>query len=119
MAALIHPGAHGDADQPRPLPDQERSQSFWPLGLRRDVRHDGHVGTVAHPLDEAVDVVGRPLEYRLDPAVGKVAYPPVHTMFEGPSPAGFAEVDALDPAGDEHPIADHKQTLRGDRAQGA
>jgi hypothetical protein len=33
-------------------------------------------------------------------------------MLKSPSPAGVAEVDALDPAGDEHPIADHKQTLR-------
>ena len=73
---------------------------------------------MAHPIDETVNAVGRPLEDRLDPAVGKVAYPPVHTMLEGPSPADVAEVDALDPAGDEHPITDHKQTLRGDRSTG-
>ena len=73
---------------------------------------------MAHPLDEAVNAVGRSLEDRLDPPVGKVAYPPVHTMLEGPSPADVAEVDALDPTGDEHPITDHKQTLRGDRSTG-
>jgi hypothetical protein len=114
VAALIHLGSHGDADLPRPSPDQERAQPLRPLGLGRDVHHDGQVGTVAHPVDEIVNAVGRSLEDRLDPPVGKVAYPPAHTMLEGPSPAGVAEVDALDPAGDEHPIADHKQTLRGD-----
>jgi hypothetical protein len=118
VAALIHLGSHGDADRPRPSPDHERAQPLRPLGLRRDVYHDGHVGTVAHPLDEIVNAVGRSLEDRLDPPVGKVAYPTAHTMLEGPSPAGVAEVDALDPAGDEHPIADHKQTLRGDWASG-
>ena len=97
-----------------PLPDEERAQPLWLLCLGRDVNHDGQVGTVAHPVDETVNVVGRSLEDRLDPPVGKVASPPAHTMLESPSPAGVAEVDALDQAGDEHPIADHKQTLRGD-----
>jgi hypothetical protein len=30
----------------------------------------------------------------------------------GQAAAGVAEEDALDPAGDEHPIAHHKQTVR-------
>ena len=111
-ASLIHPGQPASADQ-------ERAQSFWLLGPGRDVNHDGQVGTAAHPIDEAVNAVGRSLEDRLGPAVGKVAHPPAHTMLKRPSPAGVAEVDALDPAGDDHPITDHKQTLRGDRAAGA
>lgn len=68
-----------------------------------------------HPLDEAVNAVGGPFKDRFNPAVGKVAHPPVHAVLKGPSPAGVAEVDALHPAGDEYPVTDHKQTLRRDR----
>jgi hypothetical protein len=34
----------------------------------------------------------------------------------GQAPAGVAEEDALDPAGDEHPIAHHKQKVRRARS---
>src|SRR5208282_6683524 len=45
-------------------------------------------------------------------AVGKVADPSAHAMLERHPPAGGTEVDALNPASDQHPIPDHKQTVR-------
>src|SRR5262245_38480780 len=115
-AQLIHPGPSGDeADRYASLADTERAQSLRLLGPGHDVNHDGQVRTVVHPRDEAVNAVGGSFEDRFNPAVGKVAHPPVHAVLEGPSPAGVAEVHALDPAGGEHPIADHKQTLRRER----
>jgi hypothetical protein len=92
----------------RLLPDEERAQSLWLLGLDRNVSHDGQIGPAARPLDQAVNVLGRSFEDCLNPAVGKVAHPPAHTALTGPSPAGVTEVDALDLTGDEHSIADHR-----------
>jgi hypothetical protein len=85
------------------------------LSLHSDVCHDGQVGTAACPVQEAVNVLGRPFEDCLDPAVGKVAYPPAHAVVKGHPPAGVAEVDALNLTGDQHPIADHKEKVRRDR----
>jgi len=79
------------------------------LSLHSDVSHDGQVRAAARPVQEAVNVLGRPFEDCLDPAVGKVAYPPAHTAFKGHPPAGVAEIDALNLTGDQHPIADHKE----------
>jgi hypothetical protein len=101
---------------PPALSDRECAESFWLLSLYRDVSHDGQVGTAARPVQEAVNVLGRPFEDRLDPAVGKVAYPPAHTVLKGHPPAGAAEVDALNLTGDQHPIADHKEKLRCGRS---
>src|SRR5262249_54573117 len=92
-AQLIHPGQFGDeADRYASLADAERAQSLRLLGPGHDVNHDGQVGTVVHPLDEAVNPVGGSFEDGFNPAVGKVAHPPVHAVLEGPSPAGVAEV---------------------------
>src|SRR5215470_6832159 len=94
------------------LSDQERAQPGRLLGLDRDVGHHGQLRAMARPLDEAVHAVGRSFEDRLDPAVGEVANPPAHTMLKGPPLARVAEVDALDPAGDEYPVADHHPAPR-------
>ena len=85
------------------------------LSLHSDVSHDGQVRAAARPVQEAVNVLGWPFEDCLDPAVGKVAYPPAHTVVKGHPPAGVAEVDALNLTGDQHPIADHKEKVRRDR----
>ena len=94
------------------LPDEEGAQSLWLLGLHYDVVHDGPSGAVARPRHEPTNVLGWPFEHRLDPAVAKIAHPPTHAMLYGHPPARAAEVDALNLTGDQHPIADHIQTLR-------
>jgi len=99
----------------RLLPDQECAESLWMLSLHSDVSHDGQVGTAACPVQEVVNVLGRPFEDGFDPAVGQVAHPPAHTVLKSHLPAGAAEVDALNLTGDHHPIADHKQKVRRNR----
>lgn len=68
------------------------------------------------PVHQVADIVILPLEDRFDPAVGEVAYPSGHAVLLGQPPAGVAEQDTLDPAGDQHPIAKHMQTVRRDGA---
>jgi hypothetical protein len=85
------------------------------LSLHHGVSHDGQVRAAARPVQEVVNVLGRPFEDGLDPAVGKVAHPPAHTVFKGHPPAGAAEVDALNLTGDQHPVADHNLKVRRDR----
>ena len=68
------------------------------------------------PLDQPRDVIGQPLEDRLDPAVGQVAHPAGHAVLHGQPPAGITEEHTLDPAGDQDPIANHKQKVRRVRA---
>jgi hypothetical protein len=81
--------------------------------MHRYVNHDGRAGAVARPVHEAVNVLGQSFEDGLDPAVGKVAHPPAHTVFEGDSAAGVPEEDTLNLTGDHHPTADHKQPRYG------
>jgi hypothetical protein len=113
-------GSHGPAPA-APHPQcafyliKECADSLWILGLHSDVCHDGQVRTAACPVQEAVHAPGRPFEDGPGPAVGKVAYPPAHTVVKGHPLAGAAEVDALNLAGDQHPIADHNQKVRRDR----
>lgn len=64
------------------------------------------------PVHHVADIVILPLEDRFDPAVGKVAYPSGYAVLLGQPPAGVPERDTLDPAGDQHPIAKHMQTVR-------
>jgi hypothetical protein len=64
------------------------------------------------PVDQAADIVGRAFEDRFDPAVGQVAHPAGHTVPLGQAAAAVTEEDALHAAGDQHPITDHKQTVR-------
>ena len=96
----------------RLIPDQERIESFWLFGLHGNVGHKGELRAAPRPVQQVADVVGWSLEGCLDAAVGKVTHPPAHAMLQGHPPAGGAEVDALDLTGDQHPIADHKQTVR-------
>lgn len=74
--------------------------------------HHGVTGAVVGPGHQAADVLGRSLEDRFHPAVGQVADPSGHAVFLGEPPAGIAEEDTLDPAGDQDAVADHKQTVR-------
>ena len=83
------------------------------LSLHSDVSHDGQVRAAARPVQEAVNVLGRPFEDGLNPAIVAIAHPPGHTALPGHPLAGSAEVDALDLTGDQHPIADHMPTLTG------
>lgn len=70
---------------------------------------------MARPVHQALNILGGAFEDRLDPAIGKVAYPPANPALQGHPPAGVAEEDALNLAGDQYPVADHKPTLRPDR----
>src|SRR5208282_2761801 len=63
------------------------------------------------PVEQGADILRRALEDRFDPAVGQVAHPAGHAVLLGEPPAAIAEEDALHPAGDQHPIAHHKQTV--------
>ena len=101
----------------RRLRDPERVESFGRFGLDRDVVDHGVTGAVAGPVHQAVDVLGRSLEDRFDPAVGQVADPSGHAVFLGEAPAGVAEEDTLDPAGDQDAVADHRR--RSPRRSGA
>ena len=96
----------------RLIPDQERIESFWLLGLHGNVGHHGELRAAPRPVQQLADVIGWSLEGCLDAAAGKVTHPSAHAMLQGHPPAGGAEVDALDLTGDKHPIADHKQTVR-------
>jgi len=105
---------HGRAEciPVRLIPDQERIESFWLFGLHGNVGHDGELRAAPRPVQQVADVVGWSLEGCFDAAVGKVTHPSAHAMLQGHPPASGAEVDALDLTGDQHPIADHKQTVR-------
>ena len=94
------------------LRDPEGVESFGWFGFNRNVVHYGVTGAVVGPGHQAVDVLGRALEDRFDPAVGQVADPSGHAVFLGEPPAGIAEEDALDPPGDHDAVADHKPTVQ-------
>ena len=72
---------------------------------------DGEAGAVVGPVDQAADLVGWAFEDGFDAAVREVSYPAGHVVLLGYPAAGVTEEHALDPAGNQHPIADHKQTL--------
>ena len=95
----------------RLVPDHEGVESFWLLGLYGNIGHDGQARAAPRPVQQVLNVVGWSLESCLDPAVGKITHPSVHAMLQGHPPAGGAEVDPLDLTGDQHPIANHKQTV--------
>ena len=99
----------------RLLPDQERAQALRLLGLHRNIGHDGVRRATARPVHEAADILSPSFEDRLDPAVGKVAYPPAHSALARHPLAAVAEEDTLDLAMDQDPVADHSETLRRDR----
>ena len=101
------------------LSDLERAESFRPFGSQFDVSDHGLRGTVTCPVHEAVNVIIGSFEDRLDPAVGKVTNPAAHTVPEGHPPAGIAEENALNLAGDQYPVADHRQTLPARRSDGS
>lgn len=103
----------------RLIPDQERIESFWLFGLHGNVGHDGELRAAPRPVQQVADVIGWSLEGGLDATVGKVTHPSAHAMLQGHPPAGGAEVDTLDLTGDQHPIADHKQTVRHGSRSGA
>jgi len=99
--------------QDRFLPDVEGGEPFRGFGLEGNGFHDGQTGAGVGPVEQAADILGRALEDRFDPAVGQVAHPAGHAVLLGEPPAAIAEEDALHPAGDQHPIAHHKQTVPG------
>ncbi len=101
-----------------PLLDAEGGESFRGFGLHGHVVDDGQAGTGAHPVHQSADIPIRALEDRFDPAVGQIAYPAGHAVLLGQPAAGVAEEDALHSAGNQHPIAHHKQTVRLDRRTG-
>ena len=88
----------------------EGSESFRGFGPEGNGFYDGQTGAGVGPVKQATDILGRALEDRFDPAVGQVAHPAGHAVLLGEPPAAIAEEDALHPAGDQHPIAHHKQT---------
>jgi hypothetical protein len=64
------------------------------------------------PGQQVPHILVRPLEDGFDKAIVQVAHPPRHTALPGHPLTGRTEVDALDPAGDQYPVADHMPTLR-------
>ena len=94
------------------LLDLERGESLGRFGLDSDVGHLGQAGAAVRPGHETADVLVWSLEDRFDPAVREVAHPSGHAATLGQPTAGIAEENALDPAGDQHPIANHKETVR-------
>src|SRR5262249_42614746 len=94
------------------FPDLECGQSFGLLGLHDDVRHLGKARTVLCPFQQVLYVLAGPLEDGLHPAVVEVAHPPAHTMQHGHPLARIPEVNALNPARDQHPKTNHSKTLR-------
>jgi hypothetical protein len=96
------------------LLDVEGGKPFRGFGLDGDGLYHGQAGAAVRPVEEAADILGEAFEDRLDPAVGQVTHPAGHAMLLGEPPAAIAEEDALHPAGDQHPIADHKQTVLRD-----
>ncbi len=95
------------------LRDAEGGEPFWGFGLDGDGLYHGQAGAGVRPVEQAADILGEAFEDRLDPAVGQVAHPAGHAVLLGEPPAAIAEEDALHPAGDQHPIAHHKQTVPG------
>jgi hypothetical protein len=75
------------------------------------VLYHGEARAAASPVDQAAYLVGGAFEHGLDAAVGEVSYPPGYVVLLGYPAAGVTEEHALDPARDQYPIANHKQTL--------
>jgi hypothetical protein len=100
------------------LPDPERVEAFGWFGLDLNVVDRGVTGAVTGPLHQAADVLGRSLEDRFDPAVGQVADPAGHAVLLGQPPAGVAEEDTLNLAGDQDAVANHTQTVQRPRRAG-
>ena len=94
------------------LADVEGGEAFRGFGLDGYVVDGGQAGTGAGPFHQAADILGRAFEDRLDPAIGQVAHPARHAVLLSQAAAGVAEEDALDPAGDQDTVANHKQTVR-------
>src|SRR5690242_21873849 len=90
------------------LPDVEGGQAFGGFGVDGDVVDDGAAGAEAGPVDQVTDVVGRAFEDGFDPAVGQVSHPAGHAVLIGHALARVTEEDALDPAGDQDTVADHR-----------
>ena len=93
------------------LLDVEGGKPFWGFGLDGDGLDHGQAGAGARPVEQAADILGEAFEDRLYPAVGQAAHPADHAVLLGEPPAAIAEEDALHPAGDQHPITHHKQTV--------
>jgi hypothetical protein len=96
----------------RSSPDPESADSLGRFGLHADVLHHGGAGAAARPLHQAADFPVRSLEDRLDPAVREVPHPAAHAVPLGHPAAGVAEEDTLHATRDQHPIANHTDTLR-------
>lgn len=67
---------------------------------------------MTRPLHQTADFPVRPLEDRFDPAVREVPHPAAHAVPLGHPAAGVAEEHALHATRDQHPIANHTDTLR-------
>jgi len=93
------------------LLDVEGGEPFWGFGLDGDGLDHGQAGAGVRPVEQGADILGEAFEDRLDPPVGQVAHPTGDAVLLGQPPATIAEEDALHPAGDQHPIAHHKQTV--------
>jgi len=94
------------------LPDLESADPLGWFGLDADVLHHGGARTVARPLHQPADFPVRSFEDRLNPAVREVPHPAVHAVPLGHPAAGVAEEHALHATRDQHPIANHTDTLR-------
>jgi hypothetical protein len=91
VGASTPPGKPPGQAASQASPDLEARDSLGRLSLHADVLHDGEPGAVPRPFEHALNVLGGPLEDRLDAAVGAVPHPAAHPVPLGRPPAGVAE----------------------------
>ena len=65
------------------LPEAEGGEAFRGFGLDGYVVDRGQAWAGVGPVNQAADIVGRPLEDGFDPAVGQVADPARHAILLG------------------------------------
>jgi hydrogenase maturation protein HypF len=97
---------------PPSLPDLESDDPLGWFRRHANVLHDGGARSVMRPLDQAADLLGGSLEDGLDTAVRQVSHPAAYAVLLSHPLTRAAEEHALDEARDQHPIANHTNTLR-------
>jgi uncharacterized protein YndB with AHSA1/START domain len=110
---------HTAGERAKPLPDLESADSLGRFVRHADVLHHGEAGAMTRPFHQGVDRFRGPLEDGLDAAVGEVPHPPAHALALGRPTARVAERHPLHETRDQHPIANHADTVLRRKRRGA
>jgi uncharacterized protein YndB with AHSA1/START domain len=106
------------AQSAKPLPNLESGDPLGRFVPHTDVPHHGEAGAMTRPFHQGVDRFRGPLEDGLDAAVREVPHPAAHAPPLGRPAARVAEGHPLHEPRDEHPIANHADTVLRRRRRG-